>query len=264
MHLPIFYGRSFLPTDGEGAEPVAIVSEAMARRFWGAPDAVGRRYRHSGGSASWIRIVGVARDVPVESPGETPRPFVYRPLDQRGVGRAAIVVRTAGDPRAALGAIREEVRSLDPRIPVLQAGTLVEHVGRSMAMPRLAANLLAGFGALAVGVASLGIYSVVAFGVARRRNEMGIRMAIGATGRQVTRLVVLEMMTVIAAGIACGLGLASLVTPALGQLLLDIGPRDPVTFALVAGLLGGIALLAAWLPARRAAEQHLPTILRAE
>src|SRR6185436_14278923 len=122
-------------------EPVAVVSEAMGRTFWGTADVVGRRYRHSGSSAAWIRIVGVARDVPIESPGERPRPFVYRPLDQRGTGRATIVVRTSGPPEPVLAALREEVRALDPQIPVLQAVTMAEHVGRSMAMPRLAASL---------------------------------------------------------------------------------------------------------------------------
>ena len=263
MRIGILHGREFTAGDRAGADRVAIVSEAMARRFWGSPDVVGRRYRH-GSDAPWITIVGVARDVPIISPGETPRAFVYRPFAQGGFGRAALIVRSAGDPGALIAAIRQDVRALDPLIPLMQPATMQAHVDRSLTAPRVAARLLVALGAMAVLLACVGIYSVVAFSVARRRNEMGVRMALGATARQVVRMVVREMALLVAAGVAAGLALAGFIAPALRSLLIGIQPLDARTFAVASVAVAAVALVTAWLPARRAAEANLSAVLRAE
>jgi predicted permease len=262
LRIPLRYGRLFTEADRTGAEPVAIVSEATGRRFWESADVVGRRYRHEGNRDTWVRIVGVVGDVPFQSPGEIPQPFVYRPVAQRLLNSTTLVVRTTGSPVDALAAMRNEMRSIDPLIPMMNVRSMAQHVERSLALPRTAMQMLLGFAALAVVLASVGVYSVVAFSVARRRTEMGVRMAVGATSSQVTRLVVREMMTLVAAGIAIGLLLGVLLAPALRSLLVGVQPFDVPTFAVVGMVIALVAALSAWLPARRAGRTDLTAILR--
>jgi len=264
LRIRLLHGREFTSADRAGAQRVAIVSEAMARRFWGTSDVVGRQYRHGGADSPWITIVGVARDVPIVSPGETPRPFVYRPFDQGGFGRAALVVRGGGDADALIAAIRQDVRAIDPLIPLMQPAPMQGHIDRSLAAPRTAARLLTALGAMAVLLACVGIYSVVAFSVARRRNEMGVRMALGATAPQVVRMVVREMAQLVVIGVAAGLALGAFIAPALRSLLIGIQPLDARTFAAVSAAVAAVALVTAWLPARRAAEANPAAVLRAE
>lgn len=264
LRIGLLHGREFTSGDRTGTDRVAIVSEAMARRFWGTSDVVGRRYRHGGSGTPWITIVGVARDVPIVSPGEAPRAFVYRPFAQGGFGRAALVVRGSGAPDALIGAIRQDVRAVDPLIPLLQPAAMQSHVDRSLSAPRAAARLLMALGAMAVLLACVGIYSVVAFSVARRRNEMGVRMALGATAPQVVSLVVREMAKLVVIGVAAGLALAGFIAPALGSLLIGIQPLDARTFAAAGAVVAAVALVTAWLPARRAADANPAAVLRAE
>jgi putative ABC transport system permease protein len=262
LNVPLRHGRLFTEADRRGAEPVAVVSEAMGRRFWGTADIVGRRYRHEGQPATWVRIVGVVGDVAIQSAGETPRPFLYRPVAQRTLNTGTLVVRTSGPPSAVLPAMRNEVRTIDPLIPMMNVGTMDDHIQRSLALPRTAMQLLLGFAALAVVLACVGVYSVVAFSVARRRTEMGVRMAVGATSSQVTRLVVRGMMTLVAAGIAIGLLLGVLLAPALRSLLVGVQPFDVPTFAVVGMVIALVAAFSTWLPARRAGRTDLAAILR--
>jgi len=264
LRIAILFGREFTPADRTGADRVAVVSEAMARRFWGTPDVVGRRYRHGGSDTPWVTIVGVARDVPIVSPGETPRPFVYRPFAQGGFGRAALVIRGSGEPTALIAAIRQEVRAVDPLIPLMQPAPMQGHIDRSLAAPRAAARLLTALGLMAVLLACVGIYSVVAFSVAQRRNEMGVRMALGATAPQVVGMVVREMAQLVTIGVAAGLALAAFIAPALRSLLIGIQPLDARTFAIVTVGVAAVALITAWWPARRAAEANPAAVLRAE
>jgi putative ABC transport system permease protein len=264
MGIALLHGRLFTDADRVGAARVAIVSEAMGRRFWGESNVVGRTYRHEGNENSWVTVVGVVRDVPLVSPGESPRPFVYRPHAQGGWGRAALVVRGSGDPNELVNALRHEVHAIDPAIPVIDAAPMSEHVARSLSIPRAAMRLLIALGAMAILLAAVGIYSVVAFSVARRRAEIGVRMALGASARQVIGMVVGEMMRLVLIGIAAGLILAAFLTPIMRALLVGIHPLDPVTFAGVAAIVATIAALTAWWPARRAADANLATVLKTE
>lgn len=264
MGIALLHGRLFTEADRSGAERVAIVSETMGRRFWGESNVVGRRYRHEGNATSWVTIVGVVRDVPIVTPGETPRPFVYRPHAQGGWARAALVVRGAGNPADLVKAIRHEVRAIDPAIPVTDAAPMREHVARSLAVPRAAMRLLIVLGAIAILLAAVGIYSVVAFSVTRRRPEIGVRMALGATPAQVVRMVVGEMMRLVLIGMAAGLALAAFLTPVLRSLLVGIHPLDPLTFAGATLLIGAAAALTAWWPARRAAGANPAMVLKTE
>ena len=264
LGLPILYGRGFSDADLAQSEPVAVVSVTMAKQFWDTDNVVGRRYRHEGEADSWVRIVGVAGDVPVQAPGEAPRPFAYRPMTQGRGSAATVLARTSMPPAGIVPSMRAAVRAIDPLIPIMQPGTMADHVSRSLAIPRAATQALVALGLLAVVLACFGVYSVVAFNVGRRTSEMGVRMAVGATSAQVTMLVVRDMMAVVLAGVIVGLGAASLLTPVLRRLLVGIEPLDLPTFGAVAALVALVALTATWIPARRAGRGDLTAVLRAE
>jgi len=263
LAVQVIHGRGFTAADGDDAQDVAVVTRTMAERFWGTSDVVGRRYQHQGLDA-WISIVGVVGDVTIGSPGESPRPFLYRPFAQGGFGRASLIARTAADPASVLPLMRQEVRAIDNLLPVLLATTMADHIARSLAVPRAAATALTAFGVLAIVLACLGVYSVVAFSVASRRTEMGVRMALGATRTQVTRMVVREMMTLVIGGLLAGTALAAVLTPALRSLLIGVQPLDPATFLSVAVLVGTVALVTTWVPARAAASTEPAGVLRAD
>ena len=263
LGITLVHGRDFAEADSATGAPVAIVSRAMGQRFWGTSDVLGRRYRHEG-SQVWITIVGVVGDVPIQALGERPAAFVYRPAAQRRSPMAVLIVRTAGDPAAVLPQVRQELRALNARAPVLQAATMSDYVARSLALQRVVGTVIGWAAALAVVLACLGVYSVVAFTVARRRTEMGLRMALGATGRQVTTLVLSEMSRLVAAGVVAGIAAAALVSRILSGLLIGISPLDVPTFAAAAMVVAASALLTTWIPARRAAAANPAVELRAE
>jgi predicted permease len=264
LGIPLLHGRDFAEADRNDTARVAVVSQAMAERFWGTTDVIGRRYRHEGDPDSWVTVVGVVRDVTIESPGESAGTFFYRPFSQGGYSRATLVARTVSPPASILPLLRLEARDIDSQLPVTLASTMPDHIVRSMAIPRVAASVLTSVGGLAVLLASLGIYSVVAFSVARRRGEMGVRMALGATGQQVTRMVVGEMMKLVLVGLLSGTVLAAIIAPALRSLLVGLQPLDAGTFIGVFALVATVALLTTWIPARRAAHADLAGVLRAE
>jgi predicted permease len=262
LGLPLVHGRVFTDADRRGTEPVAVVSQAMALRFWGTTDIVDRRYRHEGQTDTWIRIVGIVGDVPIQSPGEAPRPFLYRPVAQGMVNTATLVVRASGSPSAVLPGMRSEVRTTSPLIPMMGAGTMDDHIQRSLVVPRTVMQLLLGFAALAVVLACVGVYSVVAFSVSRRQKEMGVRMAVGASSRQVTGLVIREMMVLVGTGAAIGVLLAGFLAPTLKSLLVGVQPFDATTFIGVAAVIVLVAAFSTWLPARRAGRADVASILR--
>jgi len=265
LGIPVLFGRGFDDADQTSTERVALVNETFARRFYGAADAVGRRYRHQGNPNSWVQIVGVVRDFKVRSPSETPTPMFFRPLTQsQGWSRLYVVARTAGDAAGAVGMMRQELRSIDADVPVYQAGTMTDHISHALAIPRAAASMLAVFGALALMLASLGLYAVVAFVVSQRSTEMGIRVALGASGSRVFAMVVREMMTVVGIGAIVGLGLSFVSAPVLESQLFNVGPTDPTTLALVVGLLLLVAFVATCLPALRAARADPMSAMRTE
>ena len=175
-----------------------------------------------------------------------------------------LVVRTAGDPVAVLPLVRQELRALNPRVPVLQAATMTDYVARSLALQRMVGTVIGWAAALAVVLACLGVYSVVAFTVSRRRTEMGLRMALGATGEQVTRLVLGEMSRLVVVGVLGGVAAAALVSRILSGLLIGVSPLDLPTFVAAAAVVAMSALLTTWIPARRAAAANPAVELRAE
>ena len=263
--IPLLHGRLLDDTDREDTPRVAVVNEAFARKYWGVSDAVGRRYRHEGAPDSWVRVIGVVADAKVRAPHEAPTPLFYRPLTQ-GVAltRLYVVARTQADPAALVGVMRDELRELDALVPVYQAGTIGDHVEVSLGLPRAAASVVGFFGALALMLATLGLYAVVSFTVSRRTTEMGIRIALGASGKRVVMTVLRETCAVVAAGLAAGIALSLLAAPVLESVLYGVEASDPVTFAAMASFMALVAAAAAYVPARRAARTDPVRTLRFE
>jgi predicted permease len=253
LGVPILAGRAFNEHDGPDAPKVVIVNETAAKRFWPGEAALGKHLRF-GKDSPWITVVGVARDGKYRTLGEDPRPFAYTAVEQdKSFGRT-LVVAGDGDEKVLLGDVRRAIDATDPNVPIFDIKTMSEHLSIMLFLARMGAILLAAFGGLGLILASMGLYGVVAASVARRTREVGIRMAIGAQRGDVLRLVVREGMILTGTGLAIGFGLALLGTTLLHGLLYGIAPSDPLTFVGVAGILGGVALVANLIPARRATE----------
>lgn len=261
--LRLVEGRDFAPTDRAGAPSVVIVGESLARRYWPRESAVGKRLKFgSPGSANpWAEVVGVARDGRYREWGAV-RPDVYAPLAQLGVYRSDFVVKSRLDPAAVERAFRDAVASLDPEQAVALPETLDSLVDRALARPRFDALLLASFASLACLLAAAGVYGVLAFSVAGRIPEIGVRMALGASERRIVRAVVVEGLILAGTGAALGLGAAAAAARLLGSLLHDVAPLDPWTYGAAGAGIVVLAVAASLRPARRAARVEPAVVLR--
>jgi predicted permease len=247
-------GRGFAPTDVAGADRVVVINQAAARRYWGDRSAIGGRLRSTARNAPFRTVVGVVEDAPVGSFPERPvRPMFYASAAQSTLGSGYVLARTDGDADALATAMRTAIASVRSTVAVPSQGTLSSHFGAALARPRFLARVMGAVSLLAVILAALGIYAVVAFNVAKRSSEMGIRLALGATSRGLVRMIVRETVGTVAIGLAAGLALAILAVPRLESLLFDVRPVDLATFAGAVALLTGVAWLAAYVPARRTA-----------
>ena len=268
MGIAVAAGRDFAPADDGQASRVVVVNETLARRFFPGVDpvrgAVGRRVSFAGPEGPFREIVGVARDGKYWTMGEAPQPFVYLPLAQSYSANVTMVVRAEGDPRALASAIRAEVRGLDAGLPLYDVKTIEEHLGLSLFPARVAAVLLGGFGLLALLLSTVGVYGVVSYAAAQRTREIGIRIALGAQRRDVLRLVGGRGLVLVAVGVGVGLLAALALTRFMASLLYGVSATDPATFAAVVALLGGVALLACYAPARRATRVDPVVALRHE
>ena len=262
--IEIVRGRNFRDADRPDTQPVVIVSEAMARRFWEDGDAVGRLVRRRDeDDPPWL-VVGVAADAKVRSLGEAPRNLVYLPYSQRLSRSLTVVARTSTDPERTALALLSAGREVDPDLWVFETGTMDRHLALMRLPQRLSAFVLSAFGVLALALAAIGLYGVVSHGVSQRTHEIGIRMALGADGARVVRLLVAGGLRLVVAGGALGLVLALVAARLLGGLLFEVDTLDPLTFVGVPLVLAAAALLAAWLPARRASRVHPVTALRTD
>ena len=265
MRIPMADGRPLGPEDRAGAPRAVVVSEAFARDAWPGARAVGRRLRMEEPGAPELTVVGVARDARFQRLSGAPEPMLYLPLAQRWTPEMIVQLRAGtGAPRALLGAVQRELRALDPDLPIDEVRTLDEVRTEAMFPARLMATMLAAFGALALGVACVGLAAVVAFAASQRTRELGVRMALGAAAGDVQRLIVADGLRLAAVGVGIGLLLAAAVARLLASQLYGVSAADPLTFVLVPALLGGVALLAAWVPARRASRADPLVALRAE
>jgi macrolide transport system ATP-binding/permease protein len=249
LRIPIVAGRSFTERDVDGAVPAAIVNETMARRYWRDGDPVGRNITAGG---ERIQIVGVAKDGKYRSLSESPRPYMYFPLAQRYRSAVKLHVRSAGETGATLNTIRDVLREMDPDLPITETMPITDHLEQAIFAQRIAATLLGIFGALALTLAGVGLYGVMAYAVSERTHEMGIRLALGARPGELRGMVVASGMKVAAVGLAIGAAGAAAVSRLLTSLLNGVSPTDPVTFAVVLATLAAVAFLAAFIPARRA------------
>ncbi len=254
-------GRDFTDGDTLAAPLVAVINEAMAARYWAGREALGGRFRLD---KEWVTVAGVVETSKYRQLNEPPRPFFFLPLAQAYRPDVTLQVRTAGDPGALSSALRAEVSALDPILPVFNVTTLNDHIRAASFQQRLGGSLLAGFGALALALAAIGIYGVMSFGVAQRTREIGVRMALGARRGDILRLVLGYGMRLAGIGLAIGMVVAFAASNLLGGLLLGVSARDPITFAGVAGVLGAVALAATYVPARRATRVDPMVALRHE
>ena len=262
--IEILRGRNFSDADRPDTRPVVIISEAMARRFWEDGDAVGRLVqRRDDEDPPWL-VVGVAGDAKVRTLGEAPRNMVYVPYSQGFSRSVNVVARTSMDPRQTALALLTAGREVDPDLWVLKTDTMDRHVGLMRLPQQLSAFVLSAFGVLALALAAIGLYGVVSYAVSRRTHEIGIRMALGADASRVVRLLVASGLKLVMLGGALGLALAVAASRLLGGLLFEVDALDPLTFVGVPLVLGAAALLAAWLPARRASRVSPVTALRTD
>jgi putative ABC transport system permease protein len=260
MNIPLLRGRDFVDADVPSAPPVVIVSQTTARRFWGDADPIGRTLHRQGDPSHALTVVGVVGDVRHSSLNQE-SPAIYYPLGPR-IGVMDVVVRTEARPEAMLPAIRQRIRELDPSLPVSTVRTMDEWVSNNAAQPRLNAILLTAFAAVAMVIAAIGIYGVLAYSVNQRTREIGLRMALGAPRAQVLQLIVREGMTVGAIGIGAGVAGALALSRALASLVFDVPVRDPLTYAAVAVVLSIVALAACVIPARNASRVDPMVALR--
>jgi len=243
-------GRFFLATDTEDAPIVAVISEAMAAKYWPTENPIGKRFRIGSDTSPWITIVGIAGRVRHNAVVEAPRTEMYVPHAQWGAAGGGtrrgltFVIRTIGDPLSVIGRAREAVRAVDPNLPLAEVRTLEQVTGDALAQARFTTWLLGLFAALALTLATIGIYGVMSLLVARRRREIGIRLALGARRAAIVFMVVGRGMALALAGVVFGLAAAAGLTRLVANLLYGITPLDPVTFASVPALLAAVALLA--------------------
>jgi predicted permease len=265
LGVPILRGRAFTPRDVESAPAVAIVNEAMAKKYWPTRDALGATITIQGAPPIKAEVVGIAHTTKTREVGETPQPFLYLPIEQRRQTGMVLFVESAGDPAALTSAVRDEVRALDSNLPIFDVRTMASHFEQQALWGvRLVAEVVAAVGIVGLALSVLGLYAVVAYSVSQRTREIGIRMAVGASERRVLGMVLRQGMTLTAAGVACGMGLTLLLSTFVGDLLNGVNPRDPTVYAAGTGLLIAVTLAATYLPARRASRIDPQIALRTE
>jgi putative ABC transport system permease protein len=264
--IALLRGRGFTPADRKGGLPVGMVNQAFARTFFPNADPIGHRFRR-GSPAPWITIVGVVADLRRGGKTAPLAPEAYLPAAQTDlypVPLGDVAVRTERDPYALLPTIREAVLAIDPEQPVANVRTMDEIVSRSLAMRRFETLLLALFAATALALATVGVFGVVSYAATQRTREFGIRVALGARSGQVLRQVLGQAGVLVGAGLGIGAVVALWLTRFLENLLFDVTPTDPATFVAVALVLGGVAVAACAIPARRAAGVDPVVALRHE
>ena len=253
LRVPLRRGRAFADADRRGAPKVVVINERAARRFFPAEDPIGKRVAvGQGGFGDGAEVIGVVGDVRFGTADAPPIPDVFISYAQAPRNAGIIFVRAATDPAALVPAVRREIAALDPTLPIYDVRPLRARVGDATARTRFGAALLAVFAALALLLSGLGIYGVLAFAVAQRTREIGIRIALGATRARVLRMVVRQGLALTAAGLLVGAVAALAATRLLASLLYEVAPSDPATYAAIALVLGAVAMLAVAVPALRA------------
>jgi predicted permease len=265
LGIPILRGRAFTTRDTQSVPPVAIVNDAMARKYWPARDALGATITIQSAPPLTAQIVGIARVSKTRDIGEPPQPFLYLPLEQSRQTGMMLFVETVGDPAAQSGALRGEVRALDPNQPIYDVRTMASHFQQQALWGvRLVAEVIAAVGVVGLALSVLGLYAVIAYSVSQRTREIGIRMAVGASARRVLGMVLRQGLTLSTIGIAIGLLLTLALSTVIGDLLNGVNPRDPAVYIAGTAVLLWVTLFATYLPARRASQVDPQAALRSE
>lgn len=265
LNVPLLRGREFTTADTATSPAVVIINQAFAQRYLAGQDPVGKKIFQPGPSGGTpIEVVGVVGALRSRRLADPARPAMYYPLTQKTEPALTLSVRTARDAAPVIAMLRSVAKSVDANVPLFGARTLAQQKDASLALQRMAADLLGGFGMLALLLAALGIYGVLAYSVSRRTREIGIRMALGAQVTDVLRLVLKQGTSLTGIGLLIGFGGALAATRLLRGFLYEITPWDPLTFALVIVVLAAVSLLAAWLPARKASRVDPLVALRCE
>jgi predicted permease len=263
LRIPLVAGREFNDSDRAGTRQVVIANEAMAKHFWPNENALGKRF-HFHGDPGLREIVGVVRNTVENNIGEEPQPVAYLPLTQNYSPAAIMLVRTSGRPEAMIASVRSQVQQLDSNLALTNVQTIGELLSQGLWAPRMGAALLAVFGGLALVLAIIGVYGVLSYSVNQQTREIGIRMAMGAQTGRVLRLVVGQGMRLAGAGLILGLIVAFAAMRVLGSLLFGVSAHDPLTFVGVSVVLALAAILACYIPARRATKVDPIIALRYE
>ena len=267
LRIPLVEGRFYDADDRADGEPVVVINRTMARRYWPDRSPLGVRFTFDDPAqpdATWLRVVGVAGDIRQERLDGEPYPQAYLPFAQSPSRSMVLAIRSAGDPLALVPAVRASLAELDPDLPLTDVLTLEQRKAVSLARPRVNLTVLGGFALAALVLAAVGIYGVVAYGVVQRTRELGLRMALGAGGGSLLRMVIRQGMAPVLYGIALGFAAALAGSRVLRGLLYGVGANDPVTFVAVTFFLVAVALAAIYLPARRAARSDPMAALRAD
>ncbi|MGA2135345.1 MAG: FtsX-like permease family protein [Bryobacteraceae bacterium] len=268
LKTPLKRGRVFTELDNSKGRQVAVVNEALARRYWPDADPVGQRIKLGSGqrlnSASDLAIVGVVGDIRSDGFDAASVPHIYLSEPQAPAYGSVVYLRTAGDPGTLGEAIRREVQAVDPGVPVFGIRTMDDVVARTLAARRFALELLGVFAAIAFLIAAIGIYGVMAYTFSRRTGEIGLRMALGAQRSDILKVVLGEGARMVVFGVAAGLIGSAILTRFLQPMLFEIKPTDPTTFGVLTTLLVSVALLACLIPAQRASRVDPLMALRHE
>jgi predicted permease len=271
LEIPQLRGRDFTAQDLPASPHVAMVSVAMARRLWPHRDPLGQRFRlevfdsEKGNTLGEpVEVIGIVADSKYRTWTESPRGVMYFPLSQNYLPQMTLLVRTTGNPVRLLGPIQNEVKALDSQLPLFNVKTMQQQINISVWPQEMGSGVLGAFGLLALSLAAVGIYGMMSFVVAQRTHEIGIRMALGAARRDVMKSVLVQALRLVLAGIAIGLVGALALTRFIASLLFGVKPTDPVTFVGVSLILTGVAVLASYIPARRATKVDPMVALRYE
>ena len=264
MQIPIVEGRDFDDRDTPKTQRVIIINQQMAQMFWPGESAIGKRIYIGSDNTDLMQVVGVVKTGKYRNLAEDPKPFFYYSMDQLRPRTMAMVIRPSVDPRSLVGAIRSEVQAIDRRVPLFAVKTMAEHKTYALWAPDMAASFSLAFGVLAILLSAVGLYSVMAYVVSQRTREVGIRMALGANRVHVLKMITRQGMQLAAVGVGIGLLLALALAQVLSSLLIGVSGYDLPTFIVVPVLLVAVALLACYLPARRATKVDPLVALRYE
>jgi predicted permease len=264
MGIRLLRGRGLTDADREGAAKVAVISESMARRFWPNDDPIGKLLQNGAKADEVSQIVGVVADAPINNIGEIPEPYFYTPWWQNPVGEYTLLIETEGPAAAAVPLVRSTLKQIDPRLERADFSTMQELIEIRSRRYRIAAQLVTGLGVLGLLLTAVGLYGVLAYSVARRTREIGIRMALGAAPGKTAGMVLLGALKLAVLGIVLGLPLAFLVGRAMQALLFGVSPASLASFAITAAILIAVAMITSWLPARRASQVDPILALRSE